>query len=335
MQFGFPRPGRKKRGARSLLAVFCVAFPPGAAPVPGPIVPAQNGPQTTCAPLPLLPRGFHLPRGVSPLGPSSFTLLDESEMGTQAVILQEGKSPSVRDERIERIGRSVARYCDRPQMRFDFRVLPGADEANAFSLVGGHVYVTRDLLEKYTLTDDELAFALGHEIAHAAFRDIPNSIVDQAVARYVDHALCERLGAGSAEYQTASRALQAEIDALIQRRELNADQFGMLYALRAGYHSDGAVTFLEKLREAIGPRVEVPVHPGSFPLHPEIPVRLEEVRKGLSQLAFAANKFDAGYRALHEGDFNLAINTFEELTDVFPQSQNALVNLGAAYHGKY
>ncbi|MBI3450320.1 MAG: tetratricopeptide repeat protein, partial [Acidobacteria bacterium] len=105
--------------------------------------------------------------------------------------------------------------------------------------------------------------------------------------------------------------------------------------LRAGYHSDGAVTFLEKLREAIGPRVEVPVHPGSFPLHPEISVRLEEVRKGLSQLAYAANKFDTGYRALHEGDFNLAINAFEELTDVFPQSQNALVNLGAAYHGKY
>jgi len=48
--------------------------------------------------------------------------------------------------------------------------MPG--QINAFSLPGGRIYVTEDLLKIEGLSDDEIAFLLGHEVAHAALRHV-------------------------------------------------------------------------------------------------------------------------------------------------------------------
>jgi predicted Zn-dependent protease len=271
------------------------------------------------------------------LGPSSVTYLDEIQLGRAWSADIERKYGADRDERIERIGQSVARFADRPQLRLTFLVLNNQAEMNAFSLPAGHVYLTRGLLEGLNVTDDELAFILGHEIAHAAFRDIANAIVDQEIARYLNRLLCERLlGAGMPDKaKPASDALDEHLSGVFRSREMIADQFGILYALRAGYHADGASSFLEKLSRRVGDGTHLGAHPGALPPHPTIPERLEEIRKGVDQVAYAANRFEAGYRALVDGNFDRAIAIFEALVAVFPQSQNALVDLGAANHGKF
>ena len=66
------------------------------------------------------------------------------------------------------VGRRVAAYSGvaNPGQALHFTTLNSAVE-NAFSVPGGYVYITRQLM---TLMDDEseLAFALGHEVGHIA-----------------------------------------------------------------------------------------------------------------------------------------------------------------------
>lgn len=74
----------------------------------------------------------------------------------------------VRDEdtlqRVNLVGRALARYSDRPDLDWRFGVLD-SDSVNAFSAPDGYVFITRAL---YALADDDdlLAAILSHEIAH-------------------------------------------------------------------------------------------------------------------------------------------------------------------------
>src|SRR5881227_2382602 len=79
-----------------------------------------------------------------------------------------GAEPGPRAAYAESIGRRVGAQSGvaNPGQSLHFTLLNSAVE-NAFSVPGGYVYVTRQLM---TLMDDEsqLAFALGHEVGHIA-----------------------------------------------------------------------------------------------------------------------------------------------------------------------
>ena len=71
-------------------------------------------------------------------------------------------------QRVNLVGRSLARYSDRPDLNWRFGVL-NSDTVNAFSAPDGYVFITRGL---YVLiaSDDALAGVLGHEISHITGR---------------------------------------------------------------------------------------------------------------------------------------------------------------------
>src|SRR3954451_7859225 len=87
-----------------------------------------------------------------------------------AAVVQElgGAETGPRAAYVESIGRRVGVYSGvaTPGQALHFTTLNSAVE-NAFSVPGGYVYVTRQLM---TLMDDEaeLAFAIGHEVGHIA-----------------------------------------------------------------------------------------------------------------------------------------------------------------------
>src|SRR3954452_25543353 len=87
-----------------------------------------------------------------------------------AILVQElcGAETGPRAAYVEMVGRRVAAYSGlaNPAQALHFTTLNSAVE-NAFSVPGGYVYVTRQLM---SLMDDEseLAFALGHEVGHVA-----------------------------------------------------------------------------------------------------------------------------------------------------------------------
>src|SRR6266550_4817265 len=87
-----------------------------------------------------------------------------------AAMVQEmgGAETGPRAAYVESVGRRVSAYSGvaNPGQALHFTTLNSPVE-NAFSVPGGYVYITRQLM---TLMDDEsqLAFALGHEVGHIA-----------------------------------------------------------------------------------------------------------------------------------------------------------------------
>lgn len=68
--------------------------------------------------------------------------------------------------RVTEIGYRVARHAGYTEMPFTFHLLD-MPAPNALALPGGHIFITRGMLD-LGLTDDMLAALLGHEIAHVA-----------------------------------------------------------------------------------------------------------------------------------------------------------------------
>jgi predicted Zn-dependent protease len=108
-------------------------------------------------------------KGVLGIGPK-----EEEQMGGTVALEVVGRYGGlVRDEAISRrinlVGRSLARYSDRPDLPWRFAVL-NSDTVNAFSAPYGYVFITRGLYDLCT-NDDLLAGVLGHEITHITNKD--------------------------------------------------------------------------------------------------------------------------------------------------------------------
>ena len=149
---------------------------------------------------------------------------------------------------VESIGRRVSAYSGvaNPGQALHFTTLNSAVE-NAFSVPGGYVYVTRQLL---TLMDDEseLAFALGHEVGHIAAN---HAHVREAYAQRSTYGwLGQILGAvfGGSPFGNYFQA-RAKLDLLSfsREQEYQADQLGLRYLIAAGYDPAGGPEILAAL----------------------------------------------------------------------------------------
>lgn len=69
---------------------------------------------------------------------------------------------------VRRLGMLLARESARPRLEYEFYIINSA-MVNAFALPGGHIYLTRGLIER-TRNGSELAGVLAHEIGHVAAR---------------------------------------------------------------------------------------------------------------------------------------------------------------------
>ena len=154
--------------------------------------------------------------------------------------------------RVQRIGRAIAPYSDKPDMEWEFFVV---DEPvlNAWALPGGKVAIYRKMLD--SLDDEQLAAVLGHEIAHAVLRHG----AEQVSRAQTQQLLIFGLGAIVASQTEDEKTTQLAIGlgslaaqgfvALPHSRsmELEADHIGTLYMARAGYDPRAAVRLWEKM----------------------------------------------------------------------------------------
>jgi predicted Zn-dependent protease len=137
-----------------------------------------------------------------------------------------------------------------------FTTLNSAVE-NAFSLPGGYVYITRQLMG---LMDDEseLAFALGHEVGHIAANHA--HIREQYASRNPMGVFGQIIGAifGSGISNIVTARSRLDMLSFSRDQEYQADTLGLGYMIRAGYDPAGAAGVLAALsrQSALEARVQ-------------------------------------------------------------------------------
>ena len=144
-------------------------------------------------------------------------------------------------------------------------VLINATTLNATCAPGGKITFYTGLIEQLSLTDDEIAAIMGHEIAHA-LREHGRERLSQSMAQsaITNIAMMAAGGYGSA----ISAANQAAQYVLVlpnsRQNESEADAIGLELAARAGYNPQAAISVWQKMIKANqgkGPPEFLSTHP--------------------------------------------------------------------------
>lgn len=166
-----------------------------------------------------------------------------------AVLVQElgGAETGQRAAYVEAVGRRVSAPSGlaNPGQALHFTTLNSA-VANAFSVPGGYVYVTRQLMD---LMDDEsqLAFAIGHEVGHIAANHarIREQYAQRSTAGIFGEIMGAIFGRGVSDLLEARSRL--DMLSFSREQEYEADTLGLRYMISAGYDPAGAAGVLSAL----------------------------------------------------------------------------------------
>lgn len=193
-------------------------------------------------------------------GRQSFILVspgEETQLGAQSFAELKQKGPVSRDarqnERVQRVGRRIAQAVGGalPTAQWEFVVFDSG-EVNAFALPGGKVGVYAGLLA-LAATDDELAFVMGHEIAHVTARHGAERMT-QAMGAALGAVVVDAATKDSSkrDYWQLGYGISATLGTLAFSRshESEADFIGLRYAAQAGYDPRAAAKFWRKMAAA-------------------------------------------------------------------------------------
>lgn len=138
----------------------------------------------------------------------------------------------------------------------------------AIALPGGFLFISRSLAEFCECRPDELAFILGHEIAHVLLKHAWERMLSEASLRMVA-AATRRVGPLGEWLRT--QGVSALRQAHSQDAEMKADDVGLRHAEAAGFAVSGATAFFSRLQGAAA----TPAPAGSyFTSHPPAADRL-------------------------------------------------------------
>ncbi len=209
----------------------------------------------------------------------------EVQLGQQYSQQLNAQLPIVRDPEINRyltrLGDSLASVADTRDLEWHF-FLVDSKEINAFAVPGGYIYVNRGLVEKMK-TMNELAAAVGHEIAHVTQRHSVKQMASQQRANYGLTAACvlTRMCGNQGVAAAVNLGANAFFAKFSREDEAEADRFGLEYVTRAGIDPNGMT---ETFRVLLAERAAKPEGTAAFfTTHP-----LEEDRIRQAQEIIAA-----------------------------------------------
>ncbi len=171
------------------------------------------------------------------------------------------------------IGRWLAGRVREKQLPFVVRIT-AEREANAIALPGGPIFVSWPLLEMCQRQRDEIAFVLGHEMAHIVRRHTLDRIVkDAALSLLLRHSTGRQAASawlGQAGRQVLSRAFS-------WNNEIEADTFAVALVRAAGGDALAGERLLEKLAHLTSSQ-SVTVAGHYFATHPPLAERIANLR---------------------------------------------------------
>jgi predicted Zn-dependent protease len=202
-------------------------------------------------------------------------------------------APEIADpELIASVDRVAARVGDashEPGRDFEVRVLDFF-EPMALSFGDGRVYVSKGLLLQLD-SEAELAFLLGHEIAHVTAQHGRSAMSRHRLLYLLAFPILPLAGPPERMRDELSKWVQP---AYSRGQEVEADEIGARYAVAAGYPGGCAVRMMEKLARI--DEIEGGDY-GARSTHPEATRRLERLRERYP----SHGDCDDGYLALLDG----------------------------------
>jgi predicted Zn-dependent protease len=182
------------------------------------------------------------------------------------------------------VGRRLADVSERKDIEYNFYVLEDK-ELNAMALPGGFIYVNEGLVK--ILSDDELAYVIGHEVGHVAGRHIAKKL--QAGMAYQLIVTVAIAGSGDGAQAAAAKDLALGTDTVYnlislgysRHDEYESDRFGARYAKAAGFNPYASISAMEKIKQSEGPNWKVL---GYFRSHPFADDRIAALKKYIPEL---------------------------------------------------
>jgi len=153
---------------------------------------------------------------------------------------------------IKAVGDKLTDQMEAPLFDYRYTIL-ATPEPNAFSIPGGHLYITTGMFP-FLESEDELACIMAHEIIHAnnrhviksnrrgilpAILQIPGAIIGAVVDESIGNAI-------NSPFRKISQLTHASYS---RRQETEADLEGLKIASKAGYDPDALKTILSRIGE--------------------------------------------------------------------------------------
>ena len=155
---------------------------------------------------------------------------------------------------------------------FSFESVAGS-EPTAFALPGGFIFVTTSLVELCRRDENEVAFILGHEMAHVIRGHAMNRIVSDSAIAAASRVAPVR---GALSGWLRKVGVQVLESTYSQELESEADQLGVRLMAAAGY-DPGASVWLFRLLAELKSAPEECDFGSYFSSHPPFEVRIENI----------------------------------------------------------
>ncbi len=220
----------------------------------------------------------------------------EQQLGDELAAELNLSLPLVSDDavlfHIAEVGSRIVEVSDRPEQEYTF-YLVNSDIVNAFSLPGGHIYLTRALLER-TESAAELAGVIAHEVAHVAARHGVRRLEREMRSGSLITAMYEIfLGGEPALLDNPAVRLSEQLGSGLHSRsdEREADRHAVRYLVQAGYSPEAYISFLQTIAED---DEDAPAAAEWFSTHPSTDSRIALAREKIETLEGAVDKERAG-----------------------------------------
>lgn len=214
----------------------------------------------------------------------------------------------------------------RKDVPYSIKIL-NENDINAFSTLGGFVYVNEGLLD-FVQSDDELAGVIGHETGHIERR---HTVTMQNKSQLLN-LLFGIASLFSPFIYNFGNILQAGALAKMERgNELQADQYGLQLMSRAGYDPEAMLSMQEHLGALEGDHNDLVSK--YFEDHPGSGARVSHLL-GYNELdPTKTTPQERLVWALHDMDearYNVAAIEFQQILKAEPNNAQALLGLGQA-----
>ncbi len=227
--------------------------------------------------------------------------------------------------RIEAMVRTIAAASDRPDVVFNVTILD-TPEINAAALPGGFLLINKGLID--SMPEDQLAFVLAHEVSHVQLRHFATTLNMNRALEVMNVADTAKSGEDRAAATSAYEEMAKMAHSYARDLEMEADLYGMLYALRAGWPVKSGIAAMATMRELVG---EIPKSEAEHSDHPTFSDRIDQLNKGLGTIEETYALFDAGVSYSRSGAPDAAVSAFQQFLTLFPKSSAAHANLGTAW----